>query len=108
MSARAAALITGASAGIGLELARVCARHGHPLVLVARRQERLEELARELEQAHGLTVTVRPAALATSGVGLATAAQFPPDRPREGRSPEAGVPKDRHDEFSEQRIDRGA
>jgi short-subunit dehydrogenase len=38
-------LITGASAGIGNALARVFARHGHELVLVARRQQRLAEIA---------------------------------------------------------------
>ncbi len=42
-------LITGASSGIGRELARVFARNGHGIVLVARRKERLEALAAEIE-----------------------------------------------------------
>lgn len=41
-------LITGASSGIGLELARVFAQHGYGLVLVARNQKRLDEIAGEL------------------------------------------------------------
>ena len=42
------ALITGASAGIGAELARVFAEHGFDLILVARRRENMEALAEEL------------------------------------------------------------
>ncbi len=48
------ALVTGASSGIGKELARLFARDGHGVVLVARRRERLDELARELESKHGV------------------------------------------------------
>lgn len=46
-------ILTGASAGIGMELARVFARNGHRLVLVARRGEKLAALAREIVAAGG-------------------------------------------------------
>ena len=51
-------LITGASSGIGLEFARLFARDGFNLVLVARNQASLEHLAIELAAAHPIQVTV--------------------------------------------------
>src|SRR5271167_2160473 len=50
---RKTALITGASFGIGLELARIFARESYNLILVARSADKLRQLASELEKSHG-------------------------------------------------------
>ena len=60
-------LVTGASDGIGLELARLAAAHHDDVVLVARRESRLRDLARELERQHGIRAHVVPADLARAG-----------------------------------------
>lgn len=52
------ALVTGASSGIGLEIARGLARRGHGVTLVARRRERLEQLAGELSSEFGIRAEV--------------------------------------------------
>ncbi len=52
------ALITGASAGLGVEFAKNFARDGHNIVLAARRTERMEQIAEELMKKHGVKIKV--------------------------------------------------
>lgn len=68
---REAALVTGASSGIGRELARVFAKNDYDVVLVARREAALRELADELGETYGVEATVMPKDLSK------------PDAPRE-------------------------
>jgi len=57
-------IVTGASSGIGTEIARLLAARGHGVTLVARRLERLDRLADQLRQLHGIGAEVVVADLA--------------------------------------------
>jgi short-subunit dehydrogenase len=58
-------LITGASSGVGYEVARLLAARGHNLVLVCRDEERLCQVARELNEISD--IIIMPVDLSTSG-----------------------------------------
>jgi uncharacterized protein len=68
---RPLALVTGPSSGIGEELARVLAREGWDLVLVARGVDKLSVLGEELRRAHGAECQVIPADLSDPGAPAA-------------------------------------
>jgi hypothetical protein len=59
-------LITGASAGIGYELSKVFAENGYNLVLVSRNKQRLEVIAKEMENQHDIQAKVIPKDLSKS------------------------------------------
>jgi uncharacterized protein len=74
MTTRPVALITGASAGLGAEFARALAARGADLILVARREERLAALSRQLQSEHGAHADLLVADLASeAGVALVDA-----------------------------------
>jgi short-subunit dehydrogenase len=56
-------LITGASSGIGFELAKIFAQNGHPLILTARSTDRLEAIAKDLRSRFQVEIHVVPADL---------------------------------------------
>ncbi len=62
-SERTTAIVTGASSGIGAEIARQLARRGYGVTLVARREDRLRALADELTDTHGVRAEVMAADL---------------------------------------------
>jgi short-subunit dehydrogenase len=61
------ALITGASTGIGRELAEVCAAEGWNQVLIARNQDRLKIVAEELRAVHKVQTRILPVDLSVNG-----------------------------------------
>ena len=56
-------LITGASSGLGFEFANIFAKEKYNLVLVARNEEKLKDVAKKLEKQYGIIVTIIPADL---------------------------------------------
>ncbi|MER6937975.1 SDR family oxidoreductase [Nocardioides sp. NPDC127514] len=69
-------IVTGASSGIGAAFARALAKRGSDVILVARRLDRLRELASELERDHGVRATPIALDLSKRGAGQALAGEI--------------------------------
>jgi short-subunit dehydrogenase len=70
------ALVTGASAGLGAEFARLFARDGHDVVVVARRRDKLETLAAEIKAERGVGMHVLAEDLGEPGAGSRVAREL--------------------------------
>jgi short-subunit dehydrogenase len=70
------ALVTGASAGLGTEFARLFAKDGHDVAVVARRRDKLETLAAEIKAEHGVEVHVVAEDLGKPGAGSRVASEL--------------------------------
>jgi short-subunit dehydrogenase len=62
-----AAVVTGASGGIGYELAVICAQNGYDLVLAARSEDKLETIKKDLEERYEVKVLILPSDLSAPG-----------------------------------------
>ena len=70
------ALITGATSGIGYELAKIMAAKGHDLVLVSRNMDKLRTVQKEIETAYSVSVSVEASDLSVPGTAEKIYAKF--------------------------------